>query len=103
MTPPIPPADAGRYLTVAELAARKGVPKSFIYKLVADGRITFFRRCPGGKLRFPPDALDQALTRPGVRPSPAPRVAADIHATPAAAPPRKKLPGRRAKWQTGGS
>ena len=94
MTPPDPPADAGRLLTLAELAARKGVPESLLYKLKADGLIAFAQRCPGGMLWFEADALDRVTTRPG------PPAAAGPAPAPAEGPP-KRLSGRRPKWQAG--
>ena len=102
MTSPLPPADdppaaSRRLLTVDELAALKGVPKSFLYKLKADGLIPFVQRCPSEKLRFPADALDRATSR-----SAPPGAAAPAQAAPASTDgPPKRLSGRRPKWQGG--
>ncbi|HEX6986281.1 MAG TPA: helix-turn-helix domain-containing protein [Planctomycetaceae bacterium] len=94
--------DAGRYLTVDELAARNGVPKSLIYKLKADGLIPYVQRCRNGKLRFRADALDHALIRPdAIRPAAAGPAASEPPPPGTAPEPRKRLSGRRPKWQDG--
>lgn len=51
------------YVTKHELAARTGLSAATIQRLKDQGRIPFFQPAgKGGKLLFPPDAVERALS-----------------------------------------
>lgn len=75
--------DAGQLLTLKELSAQTGIPIPTIRRAKDKGQIPFVQISgKGGKLRFPPNAIDRLIT---VKTNPPPELPT-------------KLPGRRPKW-----
>jgi excisionase family DNA binding protein len=78
------PTQRRKFLTIAELSAISGLSASTIRRLVRDDRIPFHQPSgKGGKLLFPPDAIERA--------SPAAGLGSDASA---------QLAGRRPSWMT---
>lgn len=96
----------GAWLTIDQLADRSGLPKNLLYKLKKDGVIPFLQRCPGGKIRFPPDAVEQAMTwlrSPAALTSLSVETSATGSVPPCETSKPKRLPGRRPRWDDGDS
>jgi hypothetical protein len=70
-------ASQPQYLTVAELVERSGYSSASIHRLKAKHEIPFYQPAgKGGKLLFPPDALEQIHkndSEPSANPKPQPR------------------------------
>jgi hypothetical protein len=92
------------YITKKELVIRSGLSASTVQRYKDGGRIPFFQpRGKGGRLLFPPRAVEAVLGQALQDQQPG------IAATPSAGPVRavvppftrpKKLPGPRPLWQT---
>lgn len=104
MTPAKPPEDLGHYITIDELSAQSRLSKSSLYRLKDDGLLPYFQRRRGGKLLFPPDALEQAMARMQQRAESPPSAPPSPPTEATALPPAKAakpLSGRRAAWESG--
>jgi hypothetical protein len=94
------------YLTKHQLVARSGLSASTVQRYKDAGKIPFFQPGgPGGKLLFPPDAIEaarrQSLTEQIALPADTTSASAE-HArrTAGETQGRHELRGRRPRWQT---
>jgi hypothetical protein len=109
---PTPAVGHRNYLTKREFVERSGLSPATVQRYVRDGRIPYFQPGGrGGKLLFPPDAIEAAAGSSPAGPAPhadAPRTARDGRpAGPAAGPAadpaavHRPLRGPRPRWRTG--
>jgi hypothetical protein len=87
-----PASEHRAYLDIDELSARTGMSLATINRLKRVGKIVFYQPAgKGGRVLFPPDAIERAGSSPNGTPEP-----------PAVDDTKKHLAGPRPAWMQGG-